>query len=45
VTGVGNLFFVNYYVQRHRPDQGASRRVKGDLSGGQKALQKALAKD
>jgi branched-chain amino acid transport system substrate-binding protein len=43
VTGVGNLFFVNYYVNATGLIKGL-KAVKGDLSGGQKALQKALAK-
>jgi branched-chain amino acid transport system substrate-binding protein len=42
-TGVGNLFFVNYYVNATGLIKGL-KAVKGDLSGGQKALQKALAK-
>ncbi len=43
VTGVGNLFFVNYYVNATGLIKGL-KAVKGDLSGGQKALQKVLAK-
>jgi branched-chain amino acid transport system substrate-binding protein len=43
LTGVGNLFFVNYYVNATALIKGL-KQVKGDLSGGQKALQKALAK-
>jgi branched-chain amino acid transport system substrate-binding protein len=43
VTGVGNLFFVNYYVNATGLIKGL-KAVKGDISGGQKALQKALAK-
>jgi branched-chain amino acid transport system substrate-binding protein len=42
-TGVGNLFFVNYYVNATGLIKGL-KAVKGDISGGQKALQKALAK-
>ncbi len=42
-TGVGNLFFVNYYVNATGLIKGL-KAVNGDLSGGQKALQKALAK-
>jgi branched-chain amino acid transport system substrate-binding protein len=40
-TGVGNLFFVNYYVNATGLIKGL-KAVKGDISGGQKALQKAL---
>jgi branched-chain amino acid transport system substrate-binding protein len=43
VTGVGNLFFVNYWLNATGLIQGL-KAVKGDLSGGQKALQKAIAK-
>jgi branched-chain amino acid transport system substrate-binding protein len=43
VTGPGNVFFVNYYNNARGLIQGL-KAVKGDLSGGQKALQKALAK-
>jgi branched-chain amino acid transport system substrate-binding protein len=42
-TGVGNLFFVNYWLNATGLIQ-ALKAVKGDLSGGQKALQKSLAK-
>jgi branched-chain amino acid transport system substrate-binding protein len=42
VTGVGNLFFVNYYVNATGLIKGL-KAVKGDISGGQKALQKKLA--
>ena len=42
-TGVGNLFFVNYWLNATGLIQGL-KAVNGDLSGGQKALQKALAK-
>ena len=41
-NGVGNLFFVNYYVNATALIKGL-KAVKGDLSNGQKALQKALA--
>jgi branched-chain amino acid transport system substrate-binding protein len=43
VTGVGNLFFVNYYVNATGLIKGL-KAVKGDISDGQKALQKVLAK-
>ena len=39
---MGNLFFVNYYVNATGLIKGL-KAVKGDLSGGQKALQKTLA--
>ena len=42
-TGVGNLFFVNYYTSATGLIKGL-KAVKGDISGGQKALQKVLAK-
>jgi branched-chain amino acid transport system substrate-binding protein len=41
-NGVGNLFFVNYYVNATALIKGL-KAVKGDLSNGQKALQKTLA--
>ena len=43
VTGPGNVFFVNYYNNARGLIYGL-KKVKGDLSGGQKALQKAMAK-
>ena len=41
-NGVGNLFFVNYYNNASALIKGL-KAVKGDLSNGQKALQKVLA--
>ena len=43
VTGPGNVFFVNYYNNARGLIYGLQK-VKGDISGGQKALQKAMAK-
>jgi branched-chain amino acid transport system substrate-binding protein len=43
VTGPGNVFFVNYYNNARGLIYGL-KAVKGDISGGQKALQKAMAK-
>jgi branched-chain amino acid transport system substrate-binding protein len=43
LTGPGNVFFVNYYNNARGLIYGL-KQVKGDISGGQKALQKALAK-
>ena len=43
VTGPGNVFFVNYYNNARGLIYGL-KQVKGDISGGQKALQKAMAK-
>ncbi len=43
VTGPGNVFFVNYYNNARGLIYGL-KKVKGDLSGGQKALQSAMAK-
>jgi branched-chain amino acid transport system substrate-binding protein len=42
-TGPGNVFFVNYYNNARGLIYGLQK-VKGDISGGQKALQKAMAK-
>jgi branched-chain amino acid transport system substrate-binding protein len=42
-TGVGNLFFVNYWLNTTGLIQGL-KAVKGDLSNGQKALHAAIAK-
>ena len=42
-TGPGNVFFVNYYNNARGLIYGL-KKVKGDISGGQKALQKAMAK-
>ena len=43
VNGPGNVFFVNYYNNARGLIYGL-KKVKGDISGGQKALQKAMAK-
>ena len=43
VTGPGNVFFVNYYNNARGLIYGL-KAVKGDISGGQKALQKAMTK-
>jgi branched-chain amino acid transport system substrate-binding protein len=40
-TGPGNVFFVNYYNNARGLIYGL-KKVKGDISGGQKALQKAM---
>jgi branched-chain amino acid transport system substrate-binding protein len=42
-VGPGNVFFVNYYNNARGLIYGLQK-VKGDISGGQKALQKAMAK-
>jgi len=42
-NGAGDVFFVNYWLNASALIKGL-KAVKGDISGGQKALQKALAK-